>query len=147
MLGRRFHSYVNQKHGNNNAQTNQIKELELIESTDTILRGTFNNGTSFQLHIPRNDEGILTTIRENVPNFKVNPAQTFWSQMFISLLPVVLIIGFIWYLSYRGSQVGNKLWTFGKSRAKMTGKGGSITFKDVAGVDEAKEELQEIIEF
>src|SRR6185503_14969642 len=87
-------------------------------------------------------------IRSNVTNFKVVPPQTFWSQVFFSFMPIVLIILFIWFVSYRGSQMGNKIWSFGKSRATMNTKENSkITFADVAGVDEAKEELQEVIEF
>ena len=64
-------------------------------------------------------------------------------------MPVLLLIGFFWFFVYRGMQQGgNRVFSFGKSRAKLVGKEKSpITFKDVAGVDEAKEELQEIIEF
>ena len=67
--------------------------------------------------------------------------------MFFSFMPILLIITFIWFLSHRGAQMGNKIWSFGKSRAKMSKGKGIITFQDVAGVDEAKEELQEVIEF
>src|SRR3989338_1282576 len=131
-----------------NKDTAEIQELALIESTDNILQGTFKDGSEFSLNIPQNDEKILELIRENVPNFVVKPAQTFWSQMFFHFMPIILILLFIWFVSHRGSQMGNKIWSFGKSRAKITGKEGNpITFKDVAGVDEAKEELHEVIEF
>jgi len=68
--------------------------------------------------------------------------------LFISFGPLLLFIFFLWYM-YRGAgQMGGKIWSFGKSRATViSGDHTKITFDDVAGVDEAKEELQEIIEF
>src|SRR5262245_19242221 len=130
-----------------NDQTNKIQKLELIESTDNTLKGMLADGTEFSLHIPKEDEHLLQEIREKVRDFKVVPPHTFWSQVFFSFMPIVIILLFIWFISYRGTQVGNRIWSFGKSRAKMTGKENPITFKDVSGVDEAKEELQEVIEF
>ena len=131
-----------------NQQTGKIQKLELIESTEFLIRGKLNDGTEFRLYIPQNDEEIYKLMRENVQGFTVRPAQTFVGQLFFSLLPILVFILFIWFVSYRGSQMGNKIWSFGKSRARINEKGSTrITFKDVAGVDEAKEELQEIIEF
>ena len=131
-----------------NPRTEEIKQLELVESAENTLHGIRKDGTEFRLNIPKSDEKILDLIRTNVSNFKVVPPQTFWSQVFFSFMPIILIIMFIWFVSYRGSQVGNKIWSFGKSRATMSSKENiKITFADVAGVDEAKEELQEVIEF
>ncbi|MBF0484415.1 MAG: ATP-dependent zinc metalloprotease FtsH [Candidatus Omnitrophica bacterium] len=137
----KFFSYVKE-----NKQTNKITKLSLSEGAERKLTGKFNDGKEFSLYIPQDDKDLINAIRENVPNFEVVPPQTFWNQMFFSFVPLLLIIGFFWFLSRRGSQMGNKIWNFGKSRAKE-GKAGSITFADVAGVDEAKEELQEVIEF
>lgn len=126
----------------------QIEKLEMLEGPENFLRGKLKGGAEFRLNIPNKDEGLLTVIRENVSDFSVKPAQTFWSQMIFSLLPILLLIGFIWFVSYRGSQMGNRIWSFGKSRARINSKDTvNITFNDVAGVDEAKEELQEVIEF
>ncbi|OGX09105.1 MAG: cell division protein FtsH [Omnitrophica WOR_2 bacterium GWA2_47_8] len=131
-----------------NPNTGKIQKLELIEGVETTLRGVFKDGSEFRLHIPQKDDGLLNLIRTNVSNFTVTPPQTFWSQLFFSFMPILLIIFFIWYVSYRGSQVGNKIWSFGKTKARLNGKDShAITFNDVAGVDEAKEELQEVIEF
>jgi len=131
-----------------NKDTGDIQSLELVESTENTLRGQLSDGTEFTLHIPKHDEELIELVKTNVPEFKVVPPHTFWGQMFFSFMPIILILLFIWFISYRGSQVGNKIWSFGKSRAKMSGKDNiDVTFKDVAGVDEAKEELQEIIEF
>ncbi len=131
-----------------NKDTHKIEQVELLEGPENVLRGKLKDGTSFRLNIPAKDETLLNLIRNNVDKFDVKPSQTFWSQMFISLLPILIIIGFIWFISHRGNQMGNKIWSFGKSRARMNSKSSvSINFKDVAGVDEAKEELQEVIEF
>lgn len=131
-----------------NKETNKIKKLELSESTDNILKGTFQDGSEFRLHIPNKDEKLLDLIRLNVTDFAVVPPQTFWNQLFFQLIPILVFVGLLWVMSYRGSQIGNKIWSFGKSKARMnTKETNAVTFKDVAGVDEAKEELQEVIEF
>ncbi len=72
-----------------------------------------------------------------------------WQGLLINILPLVLILGVFWFFMIRQMQGGsNKALSFGKSRARMIGQGDkTVTFKDVAGVDEAKEELEEIIEF
>ncbi len=137
-----------------NNETGAITSLELVEGAEVVIKGTYSdpNRPTFRVFIPRSgslsDEDLLKLIRNNVKDFKVTPSQTFWSQLLFSFGPFLLFILFIWLISYRGSQVGNKIWNFGKSRAKVTGKEShKATFKDVSGVDEAKEELQEVIEF
>jgi len=133
---------------NNNLQTGKIKKLILKEDTENILEGTFNDGTSFHLQIPKNDEGILELIRSNVDNFSVKPAHSVFAQVLMHIFPWIILIAIFWFISHRGSQMGNKIWSFGKSRARMSNKNSAqVTFRDVAGVDEAKEELQEVIEF
>ncbi|GEM_PF-53602 len=74
---------------------------------------------------------------------------TLWQGMLFNFLPLILIFGVFWFFMFRQMQGGNnKALSFGKSRARMAGQGDKkVTFKDVAGVEEAKEELQEIIEF
>lgn len=129
-----------------NPQTDQIKEVELTEGPENVIRGKFANGLDFKLHIPQRDEEIIKLIRENVKNVVVVPAEMFWTQLFLNLVPFIFLIGVIYLVSMRSSQMGNRLFSFGKSKAQV-GQGGTVTFTDVAGVDEAKEELQEIIEF
>ncbi len=132
----------------NNKDDVKIKKLTLSEGPENVLKGKNVNGKEFRVNIPQDDKDLLSLIRENVKDFTVVPAETFWTQFFFAFVPVLLIIFFIWFLGRRGAEMGNKIWSFGKSRAKMSDKDqNKITFKDVAGVDEAKEELQEIIEF
>lgn len=129
-----------------NPQSHQIKHLELTEGPDNMLKGTYSDGLEFKLNIPQHDDDLLKMIRDNVSDFSVVPPDVFWSQVFLSLLPWLGLIAVFWFFSYKGSQMGNKIFAFGKSRAQVQGTG-KVTFADVAGVDEAKEELQEVIEF
>ncbi len=128
-----------------NSQTGKIRQLTM---TENLLQGTLSDGAKFSVYLPNEDKDLLPSIRANVSNFSVLPAKTFWSNLLFSLGPMLIFIFFIWYMTYRGAQVGNKIWSFGKSKAKINDdKKNKFTFEDVAGVDEAKEELQEIIEF
>ncbi len=129
-----------------NPENGQIFSCELVED---VVHGKLITGSYFQVHIPMNDLEIIPLMRKNIPNFSVSPPQTFWRNLVYSVMPVLLLIGFFWFFVYRGMQQGgSRVFSFGKSRAKLAGKEKSpVTFKDVAGVDEAKEELQEIIEF
>jgi cell division protease FtsH len=130
----------------NNLQTEYIASCELVES---IVRGKLKDGTYFHVNVPPNDVELIPLLRRNVRNFSVNPPQIFWRNVVYSLLPVLFLIGFFWFFVYRGvQQGGGKILSFGKSRARQLALDKQkFTFKDVAGVEEAKEELEEIIEF
>ncbi|MBI3601556.1 MAG: ATP-dependent metallopeptidase FtsH/Yme1/Tma family protein [Candidatus Omnitrophica bacterium] len=129
-----------------NPKTHQIKKVELTEGPANSITGVFADQSKFHLNIPQHDEDLVKLTRDNVSDFTVVPPELFWGQLFLQLIPVIGFFALIWFLSYRGSQMGNKVFSFGKSRAQLGG-GGPVTFNDVAGVDEAKEELQEVIEF
>ncbi len=129
-----------------NLNTREITSAELVEN---MIRGKLRTGSYFQVNTPLNDPELIPLLRRNVPEFTVSAPQGFWKNLLYSVLPVLLLIGFFWFFVYRGvQQGGGKIFSFGKSRAKLLTPGKDrITFKDVAGVDEAKEELREIIEF
>jgi len=84
-------------------------------------------------------------------NFSYDDGNSLWYQAFLALLPVILIVGVIWFLLIRQVKNANGpsgVFSFGKSRARIATKDKKkITFEDVAGVEEAKEELKEIVEF
>lgn len=131
-----------------NKNTSKISKVVLNEGPENILKVKQSDGKEFRVNIPQDDKEMLILLRENIKDFSVVPADTFWAQFFFGFVPVLLLIFFIWLFGRRGAEMGNKIWSFGKSRAQVSDKGqNKITFKDVAGVDEAKEELQEIIEF
>ena len=127
--------------------TGRVKEV-LIQGPE--IRGTFTDGHSFQTYAPSDpslikrlyDKGVSITARpqnENVPWFV---------SLLISWLPFVALIGVWIFLSRQMQGAGGKALGFGKSRAKLlTEAHGRVTFEDVAGVDEAKQDLQEIVEF
>src|SRR5687768_4968132 len=95
-----------------------------------------------------NADGVLAELEaKNVPISSALPRQNWWF-LLLNALPWILIFGF-WIFMLRQMQVGgSKAFQFGKSKAKLlTGDTPKVTFADVAGADEAKEELQEIIEF
>jgi len=128
-----------------NKQTSAIKSVVKIEDQ---LKGALSSGANFTVRIPQEDPELLSLLRNNVSDFDIKPPKTLWANIFYSLGPMLLFIGFLWFFVYRGAQGGGKILSFGKSRAKqISGDKLKITFDNVAGVDEAKEELKEIIEF
>jgi len=104
---------------------------------------------SYRTVVPANYPEMYKTLRDKGVNVDVvDPQAGLWLSVLINTLPFLLIIGF-WIFMMRQMQAGgNKALSFGKSRARLLSmQQKKITFKDVAGVDEAKEELREIIEF
>jgi len=124
----------------------KIKSLTKIE---TLLQGEFSDNTRFTVNIPENDTELLSLMRQNLKHFEVKPPRTLWISLLYNLGPILLLILFWWVMANRGEQLGNRVLSFGKIRPKIHSEndGGRVTFSDVAGVDEAKEELQEVIEF
>ncbi|MBU0694167.1 MAG: ATP-dependent zinc metalloprotease FtsH [Candidatus Omnitrophica bacterium] len=126
--------------------------IEEVKKTENLIQGKFTEkkgGGRFYLYIPQEDKEIISLLRDKVETFEVEPPRTFLASLFYSLGPMVLFILFLWYFSRKGNQMGSQVWSFGKSRAKIIEKEKStkVTFRDVAGIDESKEELKEIIEF
>ncbi|MFA5090408.1 MAG: ATP-dependent zinc metalloprotease FtsH [Candidatus Omnitrophota bacterium] len=128
---------------------NEPKKIKTLVKTENELQGEFNDSSRFRLTIPDNDQQLLGLIRENVGHFEVKPLRTFWVGLLFNLGPIALFIVFWWMMASRGEQLGNKVMSFGKVRPKIHSEkeGERVTFNDVAGVDEAKEELKEVIEF
>ncbi len=95
-------------------------------------------------------EQLITELKANVPNGYNDKKQgdsAFWT-IFISFFPVLLLVGLFWFLMSQAQGGGSRVMQFGKSRAKLATKDTpKVTFADVAGADEAVEELHEIKEF
>lgn len=123
-----------------------VKSVAKIEN---LLQGELTDSSKFYVNIPENDTELLNLMRQNLKHFEVRPPRTLWANLFYSLGPVILLIFFWWMMAARGEQLGNRIMGFGKVRPKIHSEkeGEKVTFNDVAGVDEAKEELQEVIEF
>jgi cell division protease FtsH len=125
------------------------EEIKSLTKTDTLLSGEFKNGNKFFLNLPENDQELLNDIRQSQVRFEIKPPRTLLANLFYSLGPFILLIAFWWMMAARGEQLGNRILAFGKVRPKVHSErdGERATFADVAGVDEAKEELKEVIEF
>lgn len=125
------------------------KVSEVVIQGDNI-SGKYTDGQSFETYAPSKDPTLITLLRENGVRMEVvPPEQTSWyMSILISWFPMLLLLG-IWIFFMRQMQAGGgKALSFGKSKARLIDDSKTkTTFKDVAGVDEAKEELHEIIEF
>jgi len=132
-----------------NLVNNNPDKIKTVTKVETILQGESSDGSKFFVNIPDNDQELLGIMRKNLKYFEVKPPRTFLVNLLLNLGPVVLLIGFWWMMASKGEQLGNKFMSFGKVRTKIHSDkdGEKITFNDVAGVDEAKEELTEVIEF
>ncbi|MDO8489533.1 MAG: ATP-dependent zinc metalloprotease FtsH, partial [Candidatus Omnitrophota bacterium] len=123
------------------------ERIKLVTKTETILQGEYTDNAKFFVNIPENDPDMLSLMRVNLKNFEIKPARTFWITLLFNLGPIILLIFFWWMMAARGEQLGSRIMTFGKVKSKIQSKNEKATFEDVAGVDEAKEELKEVIEF
>ncbi|MBL7068692.1 MAG: ATP-dependent zinc metalloprotease FtsH [Candidatus Omnitrophica bacterium] len=130
------------------AKNNETGSIVSASITENIIKGEFSDGSRFRVNVPHDDPDLMRLLRTNISDFEVELPKTMFLNLFISFGPLLLFVVFLYFM-YRGaSHGGGKIWSFGKSRAQQVTRGKmKITFKDVAGVDEAKEELQEIIEF
>ncbi|MFV9690177.1 MAG: ATP-dependent zinc metalloprotease FtsH [Desulfobacteria bacterium] len=113
------------------------------------IHGTTVNGTRFYTFVP-NDADLISTLRKRDVSIKVKPLEDspWYMTLFVSWFPMLLLIG-VWIFFMRQMQAGGgKALSFGKSRARlMSDKTHKVTFEDVAGIEESKEELAEIVSF
>ncbi len=127
-------------------KNNEISEV-LIEGKKVT--GKLLGGKEFITYILSEDQELLNLLKQKGVKITVKPEnQSSWfSQFLISWLPFLILI-ILWALFMRQVQPGNRAFSFVRSRAKLVKSGETkVTFKDVAGVEEAKEELQEVVEF
>ena len=126
-------------------------EVASVEIDGQDIRGVYNNGSQFQTVAPTYDPSLIETLKAGqIETSVAKPSQNLFVSLLISWLPFILIIG-IWIFFMRqmqGRGGGGGAMGFGKSRAKLlTERQGRVTFADVAGIEEAKEELEEIVDF
>jgi cell division protease FtsH len=114
------------------------------------IHGTFKDGHGFQTYAPQ-DQTLIQRLYSKDVTITARPQQSdvpWFVSVLVSWLPMVALIGVWIFLSRQMQGAGGKALGFGKSRAKLlTEAHGRVTFEDVAGVDEAKQDLQEIVEF
>ncbi len=119
-----------------------------IKGEDNEIEGELKDGTRFKVSFLE-DYNVTQLLLDNGLPFKVdNQGQSIWIQILVSAIPFVIMFGLIFFMMNQLQGGGSKVLQFGKSKARLVGKGKKrVTFKDVAGVDEAIEELREIEEF
>lgn len=117
------------------------KYIDSVTGTERKFRVIIPKGSEETIANTLNEKGIIVKVNDDDQNSFVYMLLTSW-------FPIILFVGFWIFLMRQMQSGGNKALSFGKSRAKLsTNHQKKVTFKDVAGVEEAKEELQEIIEF
>ena len=127
----------------------EAKKVESVEISGRDVVGRMTDGTRFYSYAPY-DPSMYETLRKSGVKVEAKPqdntADTFWG-IFVSWFPMILLIG-VWVFFMRQANSGNnKAMSFGKSRARLIENTKKVTFADVAGCDESKQELEEIIDF
>ena len=134
--------------------TDFVKQVEAGRVVEVTISGTEVSGklqgnTEIRTVIPAGYDKIYDLLTEkNVVTRIKEPSSGNWVTILVNAVPFVLLLAFWIFMMRQMQSGGNKALSFGKSRARMhSSQQKKVTFKDVAGVEEAKEELQEIIEF
>lgn len=127
------------------------KAINRVAISGDVISGTLQDGKPFQTIYPMADRELIPILRQAGVDITVKEAQkdSWFMTIFVSWFPMLLLIG-VWVFFMRQMQGGGKggALSFGKNRAKLTEQSDNkVTFADVAGIDEAKEELEEIIDF
>jgi cell division protease FtsH len=133
------------------AEAGQIKQVKIItEDNYQKIDGVTTDDRSFSIEAPKGYNGLIDVMRENKVNIdqEPTPVPPLWLSIITSLLPILLIVGIFFFVMQQGQGGGGRVMQFGKSKAKLQSEDRvKVTFKDVAGADEVKEELEEIVEF
>jgi len=129
----------------------QNKGINKVSMDGDTITGVMQDGKPFKTIYPPSDNELISSLRKNGVDIAVKEAQkdSWMMTIFVSWFPMLLLIG-VWVFFMRQMQMGGKggAMSFGKTRAKLKEKSDNkVTFADVAGIDEAKEELEEIIDF
>jgi len=129
----------------------QNKAINRVTISGDVISGTLQDGKPFQTIYPTNDSELIPILRQSGVDIAVKETQKegLFMTIFVSWFPMLLLIG-VWIFFMRQMQGGGKggALSFGKNRARLTEQNDNkVTFDDVAGIDEAKEELEEIVDF
>ncbi|MBC7106472.1 MAG: ATP-dependent metallopeptidase FtsH/Yme1/Tma family protein, partial [Firmicutes bacterium] len=129
----------------------QVQSVVIRPQESTIvITGQKKDGTRFQVRGLEADQGLLELLKEKKVQWEVEspPQPGWWTNLLSSLLPMLLFVALFFFMMQQTQGGGNRVMSFGRSRARLhTEDKRRVTFDDVAGIDEVKEELQEIVEY
>ncbi|MGI6345100.1 MAG: ATP-dependent zinc metalloprotease FtsH [Bacillota bacterium] len=131
----------------NKVEAGDVAKAEMVGNE---VKGELRDGTRFRTQVHPYDQEIVQLLRDNVPGFTYeNPATAPWWTTLASYVLMFAIFGGLWYFMMQQSQAGsNRVMSFGRSRARLqTDVKKRVTFDDVAGYEEVKEELVEVVDF
>jgi cell division protease FtsH len=138
-------------------QAGNVKSITLKpggDGTSYHVEGTTTGGQSFVTDTPAYNSDLQSIIDEQAKanrtqvTYATNQSTPWWAGLISTLLPILLIVGFVFFMLQQTQGGGNRVMQFGRSRARLLDpEKKKITFADVAGVDEAEEELVEIVDF
>lgn len=127
-------------------EKNQVKEVTFKNGGEIV--GSYNDDKTFTTTADTSNPEIFKILASHkiIPNYDFSEPHP-WLKIFLSFLPMILMcLALFWFLSKMGSQ-GSKLSTIGKSNSKLIKYEGKVSFEDVAGSDDVKEDLKEIIDY
>lgn len=128
----------------------QQKKVDSVQITaDHSITGQLKDGSSFTTYAPT-DAALMPALKDSDVNVVAKPPEqpSWWMSALASIVPVLILVVVFFFFMQQTQGGGSRVMNFGKSHAKMHGEGKvKVSFKDVAGADEAKEELSEIVEF
>ncbi len=128
----------------------QQKKVEKVTITnDHAIVGTLKNGTAFSSYAPK-DDSLIKILQDNGVEITAAPpaSPSWWMTLLTSLLPIVILVVFWFFIMQQTQGGGGRVMNFGKSKAKLLGEDNiKVTFNDVAGAEEAKQELAEVVDF
>jgi len=134
----------------NNVEQGKVKSVQIeVDELVYNIKGELKDGTIFTTTAAKETD-IVKLLQEKKVDFTTEPVPPppWWTSLLTTLFPIVILIAFLLFIMNQSQGGGSKVMQFGRSKARlMSGEEVDVTFKDVAGADEAKEEMEEVVEF
>jgi cell division protease FtsH len=126
------------------------KEVFKVEIGEKEINGLFRDGSRFKTYLPTQDVNLIPTLIKNDVVVEVKPPDntSLWISFILGFAPYLILIFFFWMMFRQVQGSNNQAFSFGRSRARLfLDNKPKVTFADVAGVEEAKQELREVVDF